>query len=91
MSNNPGFLHRSSSLGTLGHRAGLNERRLRFGDRIKFWPLVFSHGEKTTSPGVSPSVRWSTLRIREVAVIKVCAGSGCGPKSLGPKSLEVIG
>jgi hypothetical protein len=37
---------RGSSAWTLAHRAGLNERRLRFGDRIKFWPLVFSHGEK---------------------------------------------
>jgi hypothetical protein len=29
--------------------------------------LVFSHGEKTTSQGVNSSVRWSTLRPRQVA------------------------
>jgi hypothetical protein len=39
---------------------------LRFGDQIKFWPLVFSHGEKATSQDVTLSVRSSTLRIREV-------------------------
>src|SRR5712664_3984580 len=64
ISKNAGFLHRSSSPGTLGHRAGLNECRLRFGDQIRFWPLVFSHGEKATSQGVNSSVRWSTLRPR---------------------------
>jgi len=37
---------RGSSAWTLAHRAGLNERRWRLGDRIKFWPLGFSHGEK---------------------------------------------
>jgi hypothetical protein len=40
---------------------------LRSGDQIRFWPLVFSHGEKTTSQGVNSSVRWSTLRPRQVA------------------------
>ena len=69
LSKNARLLHRSSSLGTLRHRAGLIERRLRFCVQIKFWPLVFSHGEKTTSRGVTLSVRSSTLRIREVATI----------------------
>src|SRR5712672_662805 len=69
LSKNARLLHRSSSLGTLRHRAGLIERRLRFCVQIKFWPLVFSHGEKTTSRGVTLSVRSSTLRIWEVATI----------------------
>jgi hypothetical protein len=79
---------RGSSAWTLGHRAGLNACGLRFGDQIKFWPLVFSHGEKATSQGVTLSVRSSTLRIREVPSLP---GSRCGPKSLEVISLEVIG
>jgi hypothetical protein len=54
------FLHRSSSI------AAVRSGRLRFGDQIKFWPLVFSHDEKATSQDVTLSVRSSTLRIREV-------------------------
>jgi hypothetical protein len=48
---------------------GLIERRLRVCVQIKFWPLVFSHGEKATSGGVILSVRSSTLLIPEVAII----------------------
>jgi len=40
-SKNARLLHRSSSLGTLRHRAALIERRLRVCVQIKFWPLVF--------------------------------------------------
>ena len=62
------FRRMPALLGTLRHREGLIERGLRL-CLIKFWPLVFSHGEKATSGGVILSVRSSTLLIREVAII----------------------
>jgi len=41
----PAFFIAAVRSGSLRHRAGLIERRLRLGIQIKFWPLAFSHGE----------------------------------------------
>src|ERR1700704_582023 len=85
LSKNARLLQRSSSLGTLRHVAGLIERRLRFCVQIKFWPLVFSHGEKLRHRASPLSIRSSTLLTTQIVIIPRFAGSTVEPAGIGSR------